>query len=516
MINVVQRGAVQDQRGTRTGQHGGAMEADGMGCGFEGQGGLSAAPAQLFGDGDAPIQRQVIRYRSQANDQVGDDALEAADRVANKIDQRVKQARTQALNWPDLENERGHLKRWHKVAGEYCANPDGIQDFVHSSFGYAVETLACRELNHEEEGLTVSLQVNAGATRPDIVLSIPGDGPEVAWIDVTATQSAGHIFNKGGGGWNTKPYVAEVLYPSLDKAEILTGMENPVVREIGVFKHQQQRVREDERLQYADLMREEVGKFQKENGYYDTTGNQQKKMKKTKDFLKNSLGVSFGQYSTIELKGFIKELGFDPGHFGMKANKTPLLKKGKKFSTKDRYTDHTNKKTQPMINEKMQGLYEGQMQQPSRHLSNYSYRSDVHSYLNSNRDFNEDNTYQYIAAKCSAEILPQLRSATFRLRDLIWQGYPGQTMFTQIQSHIESFRASGTVEALQDWANHAAGMLDWTMKFLEEVVPQDYKMPHFEVLSYQNPQQQPEAGYEEDLFPEEEFYRGGSDQMDCD
>jgi hypothetical protein len=51
-------------------------------------------------------------------------------------------------------------------------------------------------------------------TRPDIVVK-DDDGDEVGWFDITAENNQNHIDRKTHSGWRTKPYVAEILYPSM-------------------------------------------------------------------------------------------------------------------------------------------------------------------------------------------------------------------------------------------------------------------------------------------------------------
>ncbi|MYU48182.1 hypothetical protein GTV15_17095 [Streptomyces sp. SID7803] len=87
---------------------------------------------------------------------------------------------------------------------------------------YAIESLATKVFLTDRKSWTgpasglnfsVAMQVTHGNTRPDVVLQL--DGREVAWYDITSAKSLGHIFEKDGSGWRTKPYVAEIAYPQV-------------------------------------------------------------------------------------------------------------------------------------------------------------------------------------------------------------------------------------------------------------------------------------------------------------
>lgn len=106
--------------------------------------------------------------------------------------------------------ESGYLGAWTTCFGEYLDSGE-IPNFFYARYGYAIETLATLFFKAEDHlGYKVETQETYGATRPDFV--IRNGMNDVAWIDITSAASKGHIFNKQGGGWSTKPYVAEVLY----------------------------------------------------------------------------------------------------------------------------------------------------------------------------------------------------------------------------------------------------------------------------------------------------------------
>lgn len=116
----------------------------------------------------------------------------------------------------------GYTRRWNIV---YQRFRDGYDDpFLYSAYGYAVESYTLKDLPPlppalAQQGWTVHTQVSRGMTRPDIVV-MDGAMKEQAWIDITSAASSGHIGNKTGTGWRTRPYVCEILYPSLDKSQL--------------------------------------------------------------------------------------------------------------------------------------------------------------------------------------------------------------------------------------------------------------------------------------------------------
>lgn len=62
-------------------------------------------------------------------------------------------------------------------------------------------------------GLDVLLQAKRGNSRPDVILQ--SNKQDVAWLDITSTNSEGHIYDKNSEGWNSTPYVTEVTYDGL-------------------------------------------------------------------------------------------------------------------------------------------------------------------------------------------------------------------------------------------------------------------------------------------------------------
>ncbi|MEM7035595.1 MAG: hypothetical protein AAF570_01375, partial [Bacteroidota bacterium] len=171
---------------------------------------------------DAPVvQRKEVMYRHAADENATDvaafvTALDAATQaVWRTLISRVPTIGEIALD--------GHMSHYNTLLHSYCTTGSrSSARRLPAAFGYAVESLVTKlRLPAVGGGLTIDLQVASGNTRPDIVLS--KDGTAVAWIDLTASKSEGHITKKSGSGWSTKPHVYEVSYPSIT-AESLKGL----------------------------------------------------------------------------------------------------------------------------------------------------------------------------------------------------------------------------------------------------------------------------------------------------
>ncbi|MFI7358027.1 DUF4157 domain-containing protein [Streptomyces avidinii] len=185
-------------------------------------------PAERTGAGPESVQRSVHPYPTSGqvpSEEVGKDLVGFAE----KLDAAVEVAWLQATQNPtdaNLALTDGYLGRWSEQWQEYLQAAPGkkkeIAALVPAMAGYAIESLATKVFLTERRswtgpasGLTfsVAMQVTHGNTRPDVVLQL--DGTDVAWYDITSAKSLGHIFEKDGSGWQTKPYVAEIAYPQV-------------------------------------------------------------------------------------------------------------------------------------------------------------------------------------------------------------------------------------------------------------------------------------------------------------
>ena len=180
--------------------------------GKEAQGGNGASKQELLARDNNRNDPDLVADPSAIND---------VQTVAEYIDNTVQlAARTVAKN-PTLAGiqpsyGKGYLDLWRKTYAEILADPVTENGFLPSRLGYAVETMAIHLLQGKRIGnYSISTQVTSGATRPDIVVS--QNGSVVAWLDITAANSVGHIYMKQGGQWDNinKVHVGEILYPSL-------------------------------------------------------------------------------------------------------------------------------------------------------------------------------------------------------------------------------------------------------------------------------------------------------------
>ncbi|MEH2270934.1 MAG: DUF4157 domain-containing protein [Nostoc sp.] len=144
--------------------------------------------------------------------------------IGNLLKNAVRTAKTIVDTNPILTGvegrEKGYLKTWVETFEEFMAQGE-VPDFFYARYGYAIETIATGIFKSDNIGPYEALdQVTYGATRPDIVIR---DGiHDVAWLDITSEGSPGHIYNKQGGGWKSKPYVAEVRYNMIRPSEFAT------------------------------------------------------------------------------------------------------------------------------------------------------------------------------------------------------------------------------------------------------------------------------------------------------
>lgn len=166
---------------------------------------------------DAPVQRSVEWYLQQGD---------ALNDFGTELGNLVESAAADILARPELVNvpNNGYVTRWHKVFAAFIDSERTQTAFLYTAFGYAVEALTTARLDevrsHLPAGWTISTQVTHGHTRPDLVV-FDNHHQEQAWFDITARDSRGHIRDKMGAGWGTRPYVAEVIYPSLRPSDLM-------------------------------------------------------------------------------------------------------------------------------------------------------------------------------------------------------------------------------------------------------------------------------------------------------
>lgn len=107
----------------------------------------------------------------------------------------------------------GHTAHWVTLWNSFLVT--GIDQLTGAAFGYVIESLVSIKGSPYRAtppiGYDIAFQVVKGMTRPDIVLT--HNGAEVAWFDLTASDSPLHIFTQKVG-WDKQTNVAEITYPS--------------------------------------------------------------------------------------------------------------------------------------------------------------------------------------------------------------------------------------------------------------------------------------------------------------
>lgn len=213
-----------------------------------GEGTVSYAPPDPFG------REQVTQREVSESEHDDDDDREAVVAFENAFNTAVQQAHHHVIAAPRLgalANLDGHTSKW--VEDWTAAMNGNAPGSLATSFGYAIESLTTMVyLPAAPQGMTIQLQGVRGGTRPDLILR--GDNGDIAWMDITASASAGHIWDKVG--WDQQPHVSEVTYPSLamEHRQLMVNNNNeeaPVGFDAGDFEEQIQQA-----IALRDLRRE--------------------------------------------------------------------------------------------------------------------------------------------------------------------------------------------------------------------------------------------------------------------
>jgi hypothetical protein len=170
---------------------------------------ISGQPAESMSIPVTPIQRMVKKYQDETKNK---DMEGLAGTLSGNVDTAKGIVDSNPLLTGVPNRDKGYLDAWVTAFTDFTKDKDGnVPQFFYARYGYAIETLATGMfMSADHKGYKVSTQVTQGSTRPDFVI-LKGS-TEIAWLDVTSSASVGHIYNKQGGGWKTRPYVAEILY----------------------------------------------------------------------------------------------------------------------------------------------------------------------------------------------------------------------------------------------------------------------------------------------------------------
>ena len=180
---------------------------------------------------NAPLVQREVKWKE------GYPPDDAFDAFLDSVSDIVEAGAREALTYDALTGADGYTALWQDTAPLLMADRDGedaedpaetavARQFASARYGYAVEAYAnvlipgCQ--GDLPAGYGITLQGGRGMTRPDIIVTDAG-GTEVGWFDITSANSLGHIDKKAGGGWSTKPYVAEIVYLPLDIDSLATS-----------------------------------------------------------------------------------------------------------------------------------------------------------------------------------------------------------------------------------------------------------------------------------------------------
>ncbi|WP_448700196.1 hypothetical protein ACFGVR_23705 [Mucilaginibacter sp. AW1-3] len=291
---------------------------------------------QVSADSGA-IQRKV------ENKKLDDSTLGAiADSFFNQIDGLVKQAYEFAVTVPSLgpyTGLDGHTALWKEKWDDYLAGKNVF--LMTATFGYVVESLVCNALGPFQPaaptGCSIYYQVVSGGTRPDIVLKRSDTGADIAWVDLTAANSGGHIFQKDS--WDKKvDRFAEVTYPSVDSSTFFNMKGNkdntaPISSED--FEKRKKAVDEAYKLRKASWML--MGQIYKAGKYPIDIDKEVLRLfpdvKTT--VIKSALQRDFKQSSIDDklMPSILMAMGVDPGPWGYTTGTSQSEKAGEAWLT---------------------------------------------------------------------------------------------------------------------------------------------------------------------------------------
>jgi hypothetical protein len=188
--------------------------------------GQAAAPHST-GNSWASVQRTVENATYNTKDE---GLKKTAKDFFDLVNGAVQTAYQYVVAVPSLGPLRkldGHTEQWCKVWDELIGG--GKPAVMAAAFGYAVESL----VSIEESPYAIKVpaeyalfpQFVSGGTRPDLIFRLQKGEEDIAWVDITASKSTDHIFQKEGWGKKVNVF-AEVTYPSLDEATWLLMQQN--------------------------------------------------------------------------------------------------------------------------------------------------------------------------------------------------------------------------------------------------------------------------------------------------
>lgn len=291
---------------------------------------------------------------------------------------KVETARERALQWQDFEfeNESGHLKKWYRSAKGYVDDPKEAHSFLSADFGYAIESIACKELGNAFGNFDIKFQVSEGHTRPDIV--VLHNNNELGWLDITSIKSKGHIFKKTGSGWKSKPFVYEIFYDELNAQDLFENSSNSYYKEYGEFVQEENKIVAQETLKITDKWRYGLSKFRSKANLDKVKGGVKKREQLTKAYLLRKTGNTLNTKNNRQaLKGAITYLGGSHTVYGYKTGKqeTQTIKEAVRIRAKENIKER-KEELNTDTNESTSAALQGYQQHPLVQQFDGLYQSD--------------------------------------------------------------------------------------------------------------------------------------------
>ncbi|WP_082127305.1 eCIS core domain-containing protein [Calothrix sp. 336/3] len=408
-----------------------------------------------------PIQRRVRMFADNRG-KIDIGWFNAAVQVANDIDGEVQSSRQVALNWRQFSNQSsGYLKVWYDNANKYTTEPDmEVPDFLYTSFGYAIETLASKSLARTIQGMNVDLQVASGSTRPDIVLTLP-NGTVVAWLDITSEGSKGHVKQKSGTGWTSHPYVAEILYPALKPSDVFGGGTDPFHRMLGEYQREKHENREQSYTQtksdVGDIFRELM---ESNEQFTYSGGNQTRKQTEVKKLVREQFGNNFGENKINQtIKATLTNLELNPGHFGF----------AKAKQSSENFNKLIREQAQPgwdIMNEETQ---KDMLTTATNETKRYSGYPQVNEFQGKAKTspLTENLVYTGFAAQAFTQMQDNLKADLFQLKVMMQWNKGAKHPLSNVQGMLLNAPMSGNEEDLKQWTASAHQLHVNVLEFID-------------------------------------------------
>ena len=416
-----------------------------------------APPAEFKKMATGTLQRRVLPFETRsAEDELVIKWKSTVEQFVSGINHEVEQARSLACNWQSLQADGGYIGQWITAADTFFKNPSVAPPFIHARFGYAIETLACNNLPEDFKGLTVHKQFTAGSTRPDLVLRDTETEEQIAWIDITAEASAGHIRGKDGGGWKTRPFVCEILYNSLDLKEILGG-NSPVLKEVGDYLANRAQVSEEEKEKQKIRARNVLIELREKTDWQTGYGNAKEKMEITKDCVEKQLGINLGDSWKKNLKGLLAWVEVNDGPYGFNTYGGGQSAETAKTWGNEKAKSHIEKRHTELDAEEKQDTKETLDMDEG-----YDEMPFVLDYNSKEFESESHKAVAGIAVRVAAPVLLNLQKAYIKLQPY-QTGVGDLSEFAEeVEEHIKQVPHTAHVLDLNAWVNEASPYIEST------------------------------------------------------